>query len=283
MPRNTVFKYLPLFLLSLAQPRLQAQNPEYHMELRPWGATMITNVLVEDGPKAIEAFSIVLRQGNGTQSETPDYLSFGAGSISLELRLPEHPRGQHNLLAQGDGYQTFVHSAAEMPGNPEVKAIIFSDGSTEGDPMRIMAIQAARDGYSDEVNFWVERLNAEDPAAPKWDALVAEGAAREKIAKAQSQAHKMVVEHDVEVISDPGRAYWLARMEVAMGVSESTVSTYQKRLGFPVMRSHFLAWKEKIDSDQAKALLEATYPLPDAIRLEATKAYTPAGSKQTEP
>jgi hypothetical protein len=235
---------------------LGAQTAAYHVELT--NGTTGRAVFVNDSDKLIEAFhlSTMCEAGGGGASE--DYLSTGD---RVSIGGPEGRGPDGRTLFQGlplKRGERFV-SAQQVSGNPNAQrcrvvadAVIFSDGSHEGEEWRVRALQSGRDGTAAAVRYWIGREGKADAAS-----LIADAKAhkQEDSAGMQRNALEQYRNHDAAAAWQ----YWAARLTVDTVVASMVLVDLGNKdsSGWQFLTG----WMRRIDGDASLKKLDAVFPL----------------------
>lgn len=270
----------------LACAPLAAQSGSYHLELSHATQGVSRYILINDSRKPIEAFLASQWCISGGESSGGDVLD-GPG-LSSDVHGPDGSRPpKSGFLEPGGWWDTMAPTTSTSKQGvetcrPQVDAVIFSDGSYQGEAAAVRALQAQRDGFAVEVSYWAQRFSETDlsqlnPAALRMDAenLVA-GDSAEYLKASKSRLGP----------SNPPTAlqmYWSGRQEVDNDVllwlqrepaSESRQFAAGSTSEGAVQRiaSSIAEWKNKIDSDVAMKQLEVLLPLSDLLGADAGPA-----------
>lgn len=268
----------------LACAPLAAQSGSYHLELSHPTQGVSRYIPINDSRKPIEAFLVSQWCTSSGESSGGDVLDHPG--ISSEVHGPDGRRSpKSGILEPGGWWDTMAPTTSTSKQGvetcrPQVDAVIFSDGSYQGEAAAIKALQAKRDGFAVGVSYWAQRFNGNDlsqlsPAALRMDAenLVA-GDSAEYLKASQSRQGP----------SNPPTAlqmYWSGRKEVDDDVllwfprepaSESRQAATGSTSEGAVQRiaSSIAEWKNKIDSDVAMKKLEIIFPLSDLLGADAS-------------
>jgi hypothetical protein len=259
-PLPTIATWL-LLLPGVAQSA--AQVVSCHLEYWQEAPKLKRITLVNDSEKAIEAYRLVQHCEHTRGAGGGDIFDFPRGAISsmhpADGRFLTHSGLEHDETWEIGFVNTEGTGSDARECNPEVIAILFGDGTYEGNEDVVRAIKAARDGIRDSVKFWVERF-AEDSANPNLEAISAEAQDRIRHERAEQDANPYTVAVQTEPLL---HAYWSGRLQVDVNIeprartsgSRQTPAAQWQRLGKDID-----GWKAKIADDQAMKVLDAEFP-----------------------
>jgi hypothetical protein len=143
----------------------------------------------------------------------------------------------------------------------QVTAVLFSDGSFEGDDAGVRGLKARRDGLAAAAHYWADRISREKPDGSTLEALHDE--AKERIAEDQMNQRR----YPFGIVNgDPPPLlwhYWSGRLQV-----ESNVELFFKKdqnqekasEKFRTAADSIHQWKKKIDSNFALQKLNTIFP-----------------------
>src|SRR5579863_6271375 len=147
----------------LACAHLAAQSGSYRLEL---SQATHRYILINDSRKPIEAFSASQSCINGGDYSGEDVLV--CPGICSDVHGPDGRRpSKSGRLEPGGWWDTMAPmTSASKQGvetcRPRVDAVIFSDGSYEGEAAAVKSLQARRYGIADEVSYWAQRFREKD-------------------------------------------------------------------------------------------------------------------------
>jgi hypothetical protein len=172
---------------------LVAQSSSYHLEFDDdkLGQRVI---LVNDSEKPMEAFAAsqrCQRAGGGSGADGSKdilfYPSEGGGSDMQAADRSRPPRS--GGLDTGARRKTFLVMMSERGDcQNRITAVLFSDGSFEGDDAAVRSLKAQRDGLAGGVHYWADRIGREEPDGSTLNALLAE--VRERMVADQAKQKK---------------------------------------------------------------------------------------------
>ena len=171
-----------------------AQSSSYHLEFADSRSGHQSVFLVNDSDKPIEAFAASQRcqkanGGSGTDGSRDIlfYPSKGAGSDMQAADRSGPPRS--GVLDTGERWRTFLAMMLEKGDcRNRITAVLFSDGSFEGDDAAVRGLKAQRDGLAAGVHYWADRISHEEPDGSTLNALLAE--VRERMVADQAKQKK---------------------------------------------------------------------------------------------
>jgi hypothetical protein len=271
-PRPAPFLIACLTTLCGCVPLL-AQGRGYHMELSDGSSGWA--ILVNDSQKTIEAyhFSAKCRSAGRMKSATEysyDALDSGGTSRSgpptgavagIHTTRDVAERGtrmvsMENLLPQPDGC---VWDAG-------FDAVIYADGSYEGDEIRVRGLQARRDGVAECVKYWANRL-------------AQEAVDRASLETIRADAERLTEEDRKETISRCSKLplaceYWRGRSQVDTTVAHDTRpwkdGPYIEGYGGIIQK--YARHEKKVEADVALKRLDVVFPLPEALAEQGTQS-----------
>lgn len=245
---------------------LFARSDSYHVELSNKTNGLV--ILVNDSDKTIEAFHISSQCAaiNATGS---------AGNVFTYDALDDpHTNGRTSflgpdgkLIVQGDAIEpkgrmvTMVRLLSQPSGcawRGNADAIIYADGSYEGNKMVVKGIAARRDGIVAGVAYWAEKLNSGSDISPNLGAIRTDA---ERLTQ-EDWAHKKLTTCN----SSPFACeYWAGRLQVDESVAmwlhnvakDGTPDKAYKKTSKIVE-----GWQKKIDNNVALKKLDAVFPNP---------------------
>jgi|GEM_PF-7049568 hypothetical protein len=161
-----------------------------------------------------------------------------------------------------------------MPGTPgqivnekeiscelQVDAILFTDGSYEGDEASVRALQARRDGIRASVNYWSEKFNIENPDPSDFATL--RNQAKDRLKQERDIFDKYLYAALNSETQPLSMAYWNGRIQVDQNVEhwisdslsgEKALKNYQRSA------SDIARWQKKIETDISMQNLSAEFP-----------------------
>jgi len=158
---------------------LTAQTRHYRMELSSGTSGYV--ILENDSQSSIEAFHVKGQCGSVGMEATSDILEGPNGRFPNVAADTRSQRGGiHRWERVSFANVTFIAQPQPCTWKVEMNAVIFSDGSYEGDDAQVKALQAERDGIAASINYWAARMKT-PPATPAELDLI------EADAKTQSQ------------------------------------------------------------------------------------------------
>lgn len=258
---------VPLLLTCVAMlwsSPLLAQGRGYHMELSD--GTSGWAILVNDSQKIIEAYHFSAKclsagrlkgateysydalQNSGTSMGVPPT---GVAGISHRDVLEPGARtvAADNLLPQPSG----------CVWDADFDAVIYADGSYEGDEMKVRGLQARRDGIAERLEYWANRLaqEAKDKASLETIRASAERLKEEDRKKTVSICSKLPVSCE----------YWRGKYQIDGGVAMHTRPWKDgpQLDGYGGIIQIYARHEKKIEADVALKKLDAAFPLSQAL------------------
>jgi hypothetical protein len=156
---------------------LLAQTRGYHMELSDRTSGWV--ILVNDSDKPIEAFYFS-GQCNALNAGGGAGMQFTYDALENPSTMSGHPGLDGKFLSQRDtvapkgrmiSMTKLVPQQSGCDWKGDISAVIYSDGSYEGDEMIARGIAALRDGIAASVAYWQDKFNRESPEAVDLDAV----------------------------------------------------------------------------------------------------------------
>jgi len=157
----------------------------------------------------------------------------------------------------------------------QVDAVVFADGSYEGDPDSVRAIQAGRDGILASVNYWLDKFSRENPDEAYFAALKAE--VEDRFKQGMSVHSKFVIQSLTAEKQPLSVAYWYGRLDadgkvkqmISMGLTGKKSAENYQHIADEIAR-----WKKKIETDVSREKLRAEFPpiTEDSVKPEPLAA-----------
>jgi len=255
---------------------LLAQNRGYHLELSDRTSGWV--ILVNDSEKPIEAFyfsgqcnDVNARGGAGTYF-TYDALQ-SSGTVSGHPGLDGKSLSQRDVAAPKGRYVSMTKLAPQQSGcewKGDISAVIYSDGSYEGDEMIARGMAAYRDGIAAGVEYWQQRFNHESPDTVGLDTVNADAQRlkKEDFGKSWSSSGCHT--------STPQCEYWKGRYQVDSSVAmwlggvalKDTHEEAYKKTAQIIER-----WQKKIDKNVALKRLDVTFPQPPVEQTQSAASH----------
>jgi hypothetical protein len=261
---------LSFAVLCCASPSAQTK-PNYHMELVhpytfPDGTVWAHLALVNDSDKTIETFHITSdREDEGGITQDALDLVSHEGNITFS---DQETVKQNTIIKPGARFISLGHgsvSGRSVPVCvPKIDAVLFTDGTFEGDEPILRGIEAYRRGMADGVKYWSNRL-ATTPANRSALEALSDEAQQRKDAFYEDE-HRRVhqpLQSDLTWQYQAGREWadivMNGRLVKGLFENEESSKLYKNAA------SYFAEWKDEIDNDAALKTLIAAFPLPDAF------------------
>jgi hypothetical protein len=262
-PGSIRFEIFCIGILCICAPLL-AQTRGYHMELSDRTSGWV--ILVNDSDKPIEAFYFSA-QCNDVNARGGAGMQFTYDALQNPSTMSGHPGLDGKFLSQRDVVAPkgrFVSLTKLVPQQSgcdwkgDINAVIYSDGSYEGDEMIARGIAALRDGIAASVAYWQGRFNRESPEAVDLDAVNADAQrlTKEDFAKTMFPGCRN---------SPLACEYWKGRHQV-----DSSVAMWLRRVALKDTHEEAYKktaqiierWQKKIDNNVALKRLDVTFPQP---------------------
>ena len=248
------------FLMLCGYIPLSAQHRGYRMQLSNGTSGWVA--LVNDSEKPIEAFHFTGQCGNMIGNDfTYDALD-SAGSRMLHPSIDGQAFDQNDVVKPGERMFSMVNLLPQPSGcawQGDIDAVIFADGTYEGNETTVRGMQARRDGIAAALKYWAQQLHQQAQDNTDADALALE---------AKDLSHE-----DFKKTMFPGChksplacEYWRGRQQVDANIEswgKVKNGSAQKRYG-SVLHS-MERWQTKMDNDPALTKLDEIFPLPADI------------------
>ena len=245
--RKSSHRFLSLLALCLAAQQAPAGSPSYHQSVSVGQDGEPSLQLTNDSDVPITAFLIVHFPSLGMEGR--DYYDVYIGS--RDQVIP--PGGSiARSLSFFKGSESNVHA--------EVRAVIFKDGSSSGDPVWVNAILARR------LRFYDRLLSVNDLLSP----LVGTGASREEVLRilraAEAGVDKQFPQDDLRMMEDL--------------VFHGAISTFETNLEAPadaVLKGYLKYWEKRaLTLEYSRPNLDTIRNLPATIPKPLSDASLPA-------
>jgi hypothetical protein len=260
--RSIRFPMVCFTLLCGCTPLL-AQSSNYHVELSD--RTSGTIIFVNDSKKPIEAFSISGRCGdhNGANDMYDGLNSAWDKTIEPGNQMPSSRLVPQPVLCDWEA---------------KVDAVIYTDGTYEGDENAIRILEAKRDGIVTGVRYWAARLNRIGPTQEDLEAILA--AANRMYQEDSVKANSATTSNDPQFTQLwITRNYWSGRSQAADDIAINLkwwLSKYDPEESRKRLMQIIKPWQKKIDNDVALKKLDAAFPLPTALAQQSEQLQAQA-------
>ncbi len=244
---------------------LAAQSSSYHLEFDDPKSGPQEVVLVNDSEKPIEAFVAsqrCQRAHGGSRAEGSEDTLFFSGlrdDIRAADRSGPPPSG---LLDPGARWRTFLVMMPERGDcQNQITAVLFSDGSFEGDDAAIRSLKAGRDGLAAAVHYWVDRISQEKPDGSTLYAMLAE--VKDRLAADEAKRKKYPTTTQRDPSAQPLWEYWSSQATVEGDIEllfPKDLSLEKPSETLRKIANMMTSWKIKIDSNLALQKLNAVFP-----------------------
>lgn len=260
---------IPFLLICLATlcgcVPLLAQDRGYHMELTDGASARA--ILVNDSQKTIEAyhFSAKCWSAGRLKGGTEDSYDALESSGTSRSGPPTDVTGivSHRDVLEPRGRMV---SSVNLPPQPsgcvwdaDFDAVIYADGSYEGDEMRVRGLQARRDGIAESLNYWANRVaeEAKDKASLETIRADAERLKDEDRKKTTAICAKLPLSCE----------YWRGKYHIDSNVAMQTKPWKDgpEIEGYGGIIQMYARHKKKIEADVALKKLDAVFPLSEAL------------------
>jgi len=270
------FRLVWLAMLCGCVPLL-AQSRNYHAEIANEPDRRF--ILVNDSKEPIEAFHASVECHDPTSSveidmrvsseETYDAL---AGSRK-RWWLWDGLTAKGDVVEPGERFNIGGTLNAVCNWEPNVDAVIYADGSYDGNELAVRRLQARRDGLATGVKFWADKLNRDTPHGSDLDAMVA---VAKRMASIDSAIAAFSEQHTLWLPS----SYWRGRHEADGPVAErlQRMPKDHPEQSYEQLVQFVTGWQREIEDNLALKRLEVTFPLPTPLIEQATRSWEKEGS-----
>jgi hypothetical protein len=253
---------------------LAAQSSSYHLEFDDRIPGHQPVILVNDSEKSIEAYGasqlcFKAKVYTGVPNESRDVLDNPFNGAASGVRAPDG-RGpaRGGVLETGARWRTNMATRPDWDCRTQVNAVLFSDGSFEGEDTAVRGLKARRDGLAAAIHYWADRISREKPDGSTLDALHDELKKRKaedllKQGKYRSQQH-LTFEGAVPPLPPPPlEQYWSGWLSVEANLEfQLSRSLTHEDAGenFRKLAEEIHQWKAKIDGNLALQKLNVAFP-----------------------
>jgi hypothetical protein len=276
--RCSLQSYLSFCLVIACPLPIYAQTePDYHLEfLYPHtmsdGSVLSEAALVNDSNKAIETFHISSEcqlMGGVTQDALDNVSNESTitlvGNQTFRQNAVIEPHAQFISIATRDLSKRGVPLCA-----PKIDAILFLDGTYEGDEAVLRGIEAHRRGMTDGVTYWINRLLTSRVDRSALEALNNEAQQRTELFYKEEDALKhQSLQIDIPWQYHAGRI--LADRIIMNTLGKGLRNDVEVSKIYKETTSYFIEWKNKIDNDAASRELASAFPLPENLVTQGSK------------
>jgi hypothetical protein len=250
-----------------------AQSPNYHLEFSDGPMKLPKDYprtrwvsLVNDSSKQIEAYdSLELSPDGGFCAETSeDFLTYPYPAPMANVFGADGKESRGRGVEQGGRWDLGYLGIDRHGKECELKAVavVFVDGSYEGDEVMVRGLKAHRDGVAAALNYWSQEMVGKEPNKANLADLVDHTENR----SGKDDMEKMKYLHSMtdDEAEKPLREYWSGRYEVDQFLkyqlsSEPTDDAGAARKFQQLMRL-LNTWKTLIDTAVSMNELNLKYP-----------------------
>jgi hypothetical protein len=249
------------------------ESSSYHLETDDRMSGWQQVFLVNDSEKPIEAYAAyqhcqappkphsTLLGSSALASE--DILSDPhLNGISVHLRTADGGLAPHGVLEKGERWITFLANIPERGDcQNKITAVLFSDGSFEGEDAAVRGIKASRDGWAAGVHYWADRIGREKPDGSTLAALLAE--VKQRKTEDQSRMRKYPEYTQGEDTSSLLWHYWASWANVELILEPALTNDLKRQTPSDAVRritDEINEWKKKIDGNLALQKLNMVFP-----------------------
>jgi hypothetical protein len=263
------------FLVILGWLPLAAQSSSYHLESDDRAAGRQPVILVNDSEKSIEAYGasqlcFKAKVYTGVPNESRDILDNPFNGAASGMRAPDGSGpARSGVLETGARWRTNMATLPDWDCRTQVNAVLFSDGSFEGEDTAVRGLKARRDGLAAAIHYWADRISREKPDGSTLDTLHDELKKRKaedllKQGKYRAQSN-LTFEGAVPPVPPPVlEQYWSGWLSVDTNL-EFQLSRYftHENAGesFRKLADEINQWKTKIDGNLALQKLNVAFPV----------------------
>jgi hypothetical protein len=263
MPSNSAALLSVFSLLCTSVPAI-SQAAHTYVQLSEGSSGRIA--IVNASPKTIEAFHFktncegaggfthdLLDRPGQSEEPSPDNVKVRVRTYIIE------PWGRLMMRSQ------IPPEWSKCEGRMELDAVLYTDGTHEGDDTELRKIQARRDGIADALKYWTDRFAREQTGPANYEVTLADS---EKI-PAQDFPHMKLP----GCLQSPlACAYWSGRRQVDMDVAVSGKSDKDSPAQrYDRMFQEVNGWQIKLNEDVALKVLDPKFVLPSEIAASADK------------
>ena len=166
------------------------------------------------------------------------------------------------VLDKGARWKTFLIMMPERGDcQNRINAVLFSDGSFEGDDAAVRSLKAGRDGLAAAVRYWADRIDREKPDGSTLNALLAE--VRERVAADQAKEKKYPISVNRDPSAPPLWEYWASWATVEGDIELRFPKDFGQEKPSATLRKvtdMINEWKTKIDGNIALQKLNVVIP-----------------------
>jgi hypothetical protein len=245
---------------------LVAQSSSYHLEFDDFKLGQHV-ILVNDSEKPIEAFtaSQVCRTAHGRSGAYPsqDILFHPSKGYSDDPQAADRSGPTRSgVLDAGARWRTFLFATPEMGDcQDRITAVLFSDGSFEGEDAEVRSLKAGRDGLAAAVHYWADRISREKPDGSTLNALLAE--IRERMVADQTKRDRYPNRVHRDPSAQPLWEYWASWATVEADLkpnSPKALSQEEPSATLRKLADKIDGWKTRIDGNIALQKLNEVFP-----------------------
>jgi len=251
---------------------LAAQSSSYHLEFDDRKRSQQV-ILVNDSEKSIEAYGASQlcfkpKQYRGVD-DGQDILDAPFRGTPSSMRAADGsgpPRS--GVLETGARWSMGISIPENWDCQTHVNAVLFSDGSFEGEDAGVRGLKARRDGLAAAIHYWADRISREKPDGSTLDALLDElkqRKAQDQIVRTKYKSHPHLTFDKAEQPIPPPLLwqYWSGWL-VAEGNLEFHLSKYLNQENavesFRKIADEINHWKTRIDGNLALRKLNTVFP-----------------------
>jgi hypothetical protein len=251
---------------------LAAQSSSYHLEFADHKHSQQV-ILVNDSEKSIEAYGASQlcfkpKQYVGVD-ESRDILDISFRGTPSSMRAAdgrEPPRS--GVLETGARRSTGIFIPENWDCETQVNAVLFSDGSFEGEDAAVRGLKSRRDGLAAGIHYWADRISREKPYGSTLDALrdeVKQRKVEDQMKQRTYTSHPRLTFEKAEPPIPPPLLgqYWSGWLAVEANIEllfPKDLSQEKASENFRKVADEINQWKAKIDGNLALQKLNIVFP-----------------------
>jgi hypothetical protein len=268
MPLSTALERVSVVLIVSSCLPLFAQNSSYHLEVLQDPPHLV--VLVNDSKQPIEGFHVLEKCETRDRWWSRDALTNAGGPHGTTSDI----HGAHTRFSQTigvepggrwDGQPQTVEKVWERATNEtssfecleRIDAVIFADGSWDGDEAALRSLMAQRDGVAAGLKYWAEKYAGENPDGSTLSSIIAEAKRRQAEDEAWIRQYASRRGAEMEPLL---QEYWTGRFLVDANVLPREVPVVNVSGVFRHATGWIGDWQEKLDNDVSLKKLRVAFP-----------------------